>query len=992
MSLRRAKWVPFTALALLVACTTPQSTRNPESLAALDCGVDIDLAAWNTSPDWSPRAGAPGPQPLRDIAAAPMCGDLFAKSSLSAQIRLLPQAEADALMKEMWKEQQLRDEFDLEDSMAFWGTLMGKEKVEAALERGQHPIEVYGDRTARNWRLAYRMLEEIPVGELKLSHDLVSKVNHRINNDLSFFGRFAIASPLEAKDADKRGPLWRAVNKQLRNMERHFILDGGRFRKRQLSHNYLVKPMPESEFQHLKAHESLHGMTFWELPWSRPGKRFGLVRYPPVSVTSQKFAKLLEDTNREIEDIKAGRSKKDPIALAAEFQWMFVALHPMTNGNGRTSRALMNRILAEFGLPPSLRSDINLDYGLPMEEHVRYVRDGIVNYLERFSSEPSVVASIYGRGFGLRMNAADLAKLAGETIPPELLVTPKNARKADPTRAQRDLIPHTPEQVMYIDKKAFTFGDDGFYHDNFHVPYVARRNTNGWKLYPVPERTYALYALGGPLNNQRTVKRDLAPATREQVQQDMKLFLAIRKGEVALGDIQVEPYATIKEARETDSLYIYPWQTPMVLASVRIDEDPERNHPLEVLVRNRGDNTEDPRLGRSALEKAFFEGKKAVDPGMVTGHYMSMYLHFEKVRLAAMDSRSGVSSSAREAILREIDASQAKLHAAARKLLAPFLETVQQARSNPAAMAYLGSHPEFRVMWEYLERSPLIHSSIELAWKAGLRNQVPVVRSASTGSVDFWGLTSDADQRRLLYRIPGVGDFVRQLSRDLKAYISEITQNGQIEPDPTKPSSFSDRLARKLAPKFAANPKLKGAVDHLLKFVLVHPHEYRSIDDEAAADFITDFIHAQLDLGPKERLSTTVNPVYVLRPDDEKGIYKGKFADVRPSIYIIMADIERVAVDNASRFTVQDEIRIPSMGRREARRRIIWQMRSNENDVFPVPEGPVPPEAQVVLERLREMASGLEAAPRTSRGTSAFRLDRREEAHASEVLGRSISF
>ncbi|MCM2281791.1 MAG: hypothetical protein NDI61_08080, partial [Bdellovibrionaceae bacterium] len=589
----------------------------------------------------------------------------------------------------------------------------------------------------------------------------------------------------------------------------------------------------------------------------------------------------------------------------------------------------------------------------------QYVREGIINFIEKFSDESTLSGSISGRGFGTRLSTADLVKLAGENIDPALLITPRNLRKSDPGREKYDMAPESSKQVSHIGTKEFALGDDAFFHDR-NLPYVARRDNSGWKLYPIDERTYELYSQGGALNQQRSVKRDLSPAARDQAAQNLKLFRAIRSGEVKLEDVRVERYDSIAAARQEDRMHLYPWQIKVALDGIRIKEDPDKDHPLEVLVRNRGDNTADPRIGRTALEKAFFSDAKEIDAGAVMGHYQHMQLTYEKMRASITHPKSALSADHQAALTAEIDASQAKMHRAARKLLEPFLAKVVEASKNPAAKEYLRQHPEFNMMWEYYTRSPLAYPTIEEAWKNGLRDTVTVVRSASTGDVERFGFMSDAQKRRYLFKVPAIGKFVQKVIQQLKIYSRQIVERGELEVDPNAEWQLAEVIARKVAPRVAANKDLRAMVDALLKYILVHPHEHRSFDPETASYFAVDFLHAQEDLGPKERLSTTVNPIYVLRADEKENVYDPKFAMSRPTIYMIQVPINAISVDNASRFVVQDEIRINSINwSRNARRATVWSMAANENDQFPMPAGPAPAEAQAVFDALHATPSGL---------------------------------
>jgi Fic family protein len=60
---------------------------------------------------------------------------------------------------------------------------------------------------------------------------------------------------------------------------------------------------------------------------------------------------ILMDTFLEWMNSKEA-SELHPIKLAAIAHYKLVHIHPFTDGNGRTSRLLMNTILMKFGFPP----------------------------------------------------------------------------------------------------------------------------------------------------------------------------------------------------------------------------------------------------------------------------------------------------------------------------------------------------------------------------------------------------------------------------------------------------------------------------------------------------------------------------------------------------------------------------------------------------------------------------------------------------------------
>ncbi len=74
----------------------------------------------------------------------------------------------------------------------------------------------------------------------------------------------------------------------------------------------------------------------------------GARRFPD----SSKLPELMKTLVREINDkINPALTFKDKCELAFEIHYRFVSIHPFADGNGRTSRLLMNYILTMFDLP-----------------------------------------------------------------------------------------------------------------------------------------------------------------------------------------------------------------------------------------------------------------------------------------------------------------------------------------------------------------------------------------------------------------------------------------------------------------------------------------------------------------------------------------------------------------------------------------------------------------------------------------------------------------
>lgn len=77
--------------------------------------------------------------------------------------------------------------------------------------------------------------------------------------------------------------------------------------------------------------------------------------------------------------VQLGKNEKAYIDLVASFQRDIVAIHPLLNGNGRSTRLLMNYLLTSEGLPPVRLVDPMLDVQVTKDEWAEYVHKGVLN-------------------------------------------------------------------------------------------------------------------------------------------------------------------------------------------------------------------------------------------------------------------------------------------------------------------------------------------------------------------------------------------------------------------------------------------------------------------------------------------------------------------------------------------------------------------------------------------------------------------------------------
>ena len=153
----------------------------------------------------------------------------------------------------------------------------------------------------------------------------------------------------------------------------------------------------------------------------------GRYRSVPVSITGTVYVppqpwqvpKLME---KLIEHYQEKKSRLNPVELAADIHAELVGLHPFIDGNGRTSRLVMNLILLSAGFPiANISGDrsTRLDYystlnashidhnGEPFRGLVaKYVRDGLFRYLAMASGNAGQDAAGKGGYFYERMAAA----------------------------------------------------------------------------------------------------------------------------------------------------------------------------------------------------------------------------------------------------------------------------------------------------------------------------------------------------------------------------------------------------------------------------------------------------------------------------------------------------------------------------------------------------------------------------------------------------------
>jgi hypothetical protein len=114
------------------------------------------------------------------------------------------------------------------------------------------------------------------------------------------------------------------------------------------------------------------GVTVRPLNSQRDGRISAHLEYPLPEEVPARLDALIAELKTNL-----SRPEPDVFAAASSFQRGLVALHPFGDSNGRTSRVLMNRILAEYDFPPAILRDQGRDISTSPERWRREVAEGV---------------------------------------------------------------------------------------------------------------------------------------------------------------------------------------------------------------------------------------------------------------------------------------------------------------------------------------------------------------------------------------------------------------------------------------------------------------------------------------------------------------------------------------------------------------------------------------------------------------------------------------
>ncbi|MCB9092284.1 MAG: Fic family protein [Halobacteriovoraceae bacterium] len=588
-----------------------------------------------------------------------------------------------------------------------------------------HPLDMYKNslKQYRAYKTGFETLMKIPQGQLELStgmiqdlHRIIMKGVYRL--DEKFLSHVPIIN--------------------------QFVVKAGKFKTfSNFGFHPLKSPISEADYKQIIENPFL---KFIEIPFlSSEDKRRGLILFPSGKKVKEGMENLVKWFNEN-------KDKVHPIYLAAKFQRDFVALHPFYNGNGRTSRLIMNRILYEFGYPPAIVDNHNVDLYVSEDEWVKMVADGVLKAFE------------LGKETKRQMTTRKLYK----TVPSVGLKDHGSYIKKfeDFKNVNVNIFPGRANSEVYIANERFILFKDGFFYNNKGIPHILHEKT----FYPIADQTYLLYGMNGEFSpevikiaekDKKTHYKRKNSVFQEEVFRDHLNFLdAYQRNAINKGEYKKIDYDVIAKANDRMELYIYPWQKNIILESIRIDE----KNVMAILSPNNGQFT--------SFEQAFHRGGR-VGLGTVIGQYQRVDLFYSDMeRLIRAKFPEYIS------VIRE---SRNKIFKAAKKILEEFYSEFNKLPLEKKQI--LLKTPKIKLVNEYLKYTPLSEETFEQAMKM-YNYDIYLLRSDLDLS-KYIGFVSEADVKDLLARIP----FKEKLFTYLK-------KRAEKNPNDAKLARFIERFSK----------------------------------------------------------------------------------------------------------------------------------------------------------------------------------------------------
>ncbi|NQZ00523.1 MAG: Fic family protein [Bdellovibrionales bacterium] len=796
------------------------------------------------------------------------------------------------------------------DRGVFYDALLSKRRRLLADKTGIHPSEAFGLATMRDFKRMYRYFDEIPNTDFQLTPEVIQKGHEIGNQSQKVFQQVFSSGPLSflagylfkpGKYKKRRNQLSLMVGvspQQLENLNGKLdeLIDLG----------ILKHVTPDNRADYELRPLRIGGKTIREVKLDTDGMYKGWLMYPAPRIVEQAMEDITAWANEQMAAYNAKEpGAKDPVFIAVAVKQALYYIHPFVDGNGRTGRAVRDKILEVYGLLPVLRLQHYHDIDLTIQQDYNLAKMGLVRRIQQlertgFHDAPKSAANV------LHLD------VAGEGAFTTNLGYLQPVQGTSPSNTYQQVF-----NVGNVRSKQMIFTNSGFFQDYTGVNYSVVPGSlehGSPRLVPVPDANLLLYSFGGDVErHEKLWMRKENPYHWEILRANLNLAQRLVHGQLAGSDVTLESYHSIKSANDNGAPQFQDWEMSMVAYSLTIKEDPEAD-PQSVISPLRGAAKAEGQVAYgnalTTYESLLANGAEALEYDAIFGQAQRLDIFYRKMNQHIKANNRSWHSY----ISPKIEASRRKVHRAVRVMLEPvfpLLEALfesdfenQDLIEDKRAWSYLRQDVPLTGLYHQMRFTPFWYSDYDEGVRSTDQSVAVLSRSSTIARMERWGgLISEAYIGRV------TRDYAGFVERVAKQVFAEMNRSGQsAEGEGSGGFDFDKiegRLGKKLAKWILKDDGRKKILRAFVNEYLVSPYSSRGMELEFEREFYLMSLHWD-NSPPKQGVSLTTRPGLVWT---NTGV---TFADseVGAAIYVVGVPLEKVRVAFASTYSGEYEVTV----------------------------------------------------------------------------------